>query len=120
MARTTHEYRRRKVACWTDFPSHRDCRHRRIDSAHGVLDPSEGNSARDDPFLEANMHSPLVVHSEHPSTPENVSSPILYDSRSNRGLEGWGEMGWFLKHEDDGLKGYLFTEDSEVRHGFSD
>ena len=48
-------------------------------------------------------------------TQGTVSNPRLH-AGLNDGVD-WRETGWFLKHEEDELAGYLFAQDYELREG---
>jgi len=64
------------------------------------------------------MQSPSIQESLHSQTPEAIFNPVVKVTQPNRGIEGWRETCWFLKHEEDELAGYLF--DSEVFREGSD
>ena len=82
---------------------------------YGVLLISEGCPARGHSLSEVNMPSPPVQNLSRPEHVENPSNPASYHPSLT--LEGWRETCWFVKTEDDGLKGYLFSDDAEQRLG---
>jgi hypothetical protein len=64
------------------------------------------------------MQSPSIHESVHSHTPEAIFNPGVKVAQPDRGIEGWRETCWFLKHEEDELAGYVFA--SEVFREGSD
>ena len=61
------------------------------------------------------MQSPTMQEQLHQQPQTLAANPRLH-----AGLEhviDWRETCWFLKHEEDELAGYLFTQDYELREG---
>jgi len=58
------------------------------------------------------MQSPTMQEQPHRQTQGSPLNPPAHD-----GLNPGIDTGWFLKHEEDQLAGYLFTQDYEVREG---
>ena len=46
---------------------------------------------------------------------EGMSVSVVRDLSQEDAREYWREIDWFAPHEVDGLDGYLFAEDAEVR-----
>ena len=61
------------------------------------------------------MQTPPLLNPSRPERVENASKPASYYPTLTP--EAWRETCWFVKPEDDGLKGYLFSDDAEQRLG---
>ena len=64
------------------------------------------------------LNSPVFT-STRPIQADSRPHLISYDSGPECSIEHWKEISWFVQHEDDELEGYLFTDDSEVRHALT-
>ena len=98
-----------------NFTVERDGQHRFGIWVYGVLLISEGGPARGNSLSEVSMQSPPVLNSSRSERVENASKPASWHPTLT--VEAWRETCWFVKHEDDGLEGYLFSDDAEQRLG---
>jgi hypothetical protein len=61
------------------------------------------------------MQGSPLFDSMHPCSPNGTSQSALRNIPQVDDRDYWREIGWFAPHEEDGLDGYLFAEDAELR-----